>query len=248
MNEELATEACAAPIDSRHLLEAARTTWAQTRQEFRDNAVRTGHLLHRFIKARLLESVGLSERQRFKKGCTRRRAVHDAAVALGISRKCVVALVQTAMVVHLLCPDGNLGTLSHTALKALCPLVRRKSKGTDRNVAEMEEWVPVKLCNGREPRSVFAQAVREGWNRSRCHEETRRGALNDFQKENKSQSVHEQYTDADTMSGLLTRAKTCTMKDLADLILQLVNACPERAELLAFLQEKLAAEARRFVP
>lgn len=245
---------------SEEILNEAQAVWFASKQEYRDGVLRVGKLICEFIVARLREGDGLPEAVRIDRGLTRTRSIWIAAERLGLKDANVNMMVNTCRVVELF---GDPGSLSLSTLRVFTVYIRHKrfkvARGRELKEGEVlpsqtEVW-EFKPTTGRDPVDLYQQAVRENWDCVRTREVSNKEIQVKRQKGRKvgvSQKVDTRLRDDEesssdgvdsTSSGRLPRLKTIATnadpRDLADMILEMIAACPRMQELKQILLEKM---------
>lgn len=231
-----------AVVSSECILDEARRLWVNSRGEYRDALISVGGLLGDFILARLYEGDGLPEAQRIRNQLTRERSMRIAAETLAIPLMRAYELIRIAKVVELF---GDPGSLSYTTLRVFTVLVRRRPCKIARGVAakaglevtpsESEAW-EIKPVKGTDPKAMYRRAVEEVWESRKTREAIRsemtlhrRGGVGP-----KPRMMHR----SDPLS-LRSLAHKSDPKDLVDMVVEMIDACPRAAEFKQLLVNKI---------
>lgn len=232
-------------MTSSELLAEIVRTWAMSHNERRDSYLKIGGLLAEFVSIRMKEGDGLNEKDRLAKRCSRMQAVEDACAALDLGNH-VINVMIGAHYANLLLSDGkSLANLSWSSLRALTTLVERnkgkiqrsrnqRSKGKFLTLSETDIWQVNKATTLELAKGLFARAISEDWScvkvRNECHWLLGR-------KIRRPQPKSEGPSAA-PMS-LKKIAQTSNPKDLADMILELINLSTNKEEVLDLVEQGL---------
>jgi hypothetical protein len=236
------------------ILNEAVRVWNISKLEHRDASIRIGRLLIDYIIACLKETDGKPEADRISSMLTREAFMENAAERLEMKLSHAWDKVRIARVVELL---GDPGTLSSSSLRAFAVLVRRKPlkvvRGRKINAnrsevlpSESEVWEIKPDTVGRDPRDLYKQAVEEVWGSVQIREAIkssievkRRGGSGPKRKlkpgGDKVTSAHEKSAPLSFRS----LGESTNPKDLADMIDEMIQACPNSNELKRLLRERI---------
>lgn len=234
---------------SAELLEQARVAHGACRSDYRRNMLATGVLLHKYVEARLLEGAALPERRRLAAHLTRSRAVKDAGAALGVQSGYVSMLIQTAMMVELLAPEGlpeGPEEVPWLVLRLLAKLVRRKTHPGGRRgrsdggpVEDMEVWQAVASYRGEDPRAVLGRAVRERWTAA-----TARGFVNGAGGEGGAGYRNPNDRDRHRPNEMVA-ARCGSPRDVTERLAELIEAAADPLAVVGLLEQRLPELRRR---
>ena len=238
------------------ILDEAEDVWLSSKKEYRDACIVVGGLLADFVLARLREADGLPEAQRISQNLTRERSMEDAAERLKMNTHKAHELVRVAKVVELFGPPGE---LSYTSIRVFtvfvqrvkCAVARgRSTKDDEVTPSESETW-EIKETAGRAPADIYRQAVEEGWDSLRTREECksvevgRRGGRRPGYGRNAQDHDDRERIDPHSNRGhseipsLRSIGLTADPRDLVDMLLEVIMACPRSDELKRLLLERI---------
>lgn len=251
-------------------LDKAKALWHDARREWRDTKLEVGRLLHRSLVERLREEADhLDLSQRAARGVSRPVLINHMAVALGLSihnrQRAVNNLMRVAVAADMLCPDGNLGSLTYTHLAHFQTLIQRRPGTAARVMAngdlkakrrscrvEVEEPVlpsqkeeHIWVVPEADARALFVQVRDEGWD----GDETRSRVLTLMRKDNtrarsRMRAAEKRAEEARPEGGLAVvrdMAMTADPRDLADLLLGLCALSTRKDEVRRILLERVSA-------
>lgn len=220
------------------LLREAEAAWARVREDYARGCLAVGRLLRRYVMARAREADRLPECQRLERELTRERAVEDAAARLRLPVRRCNEMLRVAGAVEVLAEDGDIGRLSWDALRYLSILAERmgrvcrtKRPGEGETLpSEGEAWRPRQIA-GHDPQHFFRRAVREDWTGERIREAMRRVPV-----PRKGPSPRQRPL---APLEILRTARAAHPRDLAEMVLALIEANPEAAEVTRVVLSRL---------
>lgn len=239
------------------LLEAVEV-WKTAKQEYRDAALRVGRLLSDYVIARLQEADDLPEVDRINRNLTRERSIEDAAGRLHIKVPQANMMLRIAKVVELF---GDPGELSYSTIRAFVVLIQRKkcvvargrkTKKGQVKPSESEQW-EIKPTTGSDPLELYKRAVTEGWDSVYTKEiitgevGVKRHAGRPPKAKparRKAESVrssrpHKELV-GERLPTLTSISEKADPRDVADMILEIISACPRSNELKQILREMIS--------
>ena len=244
---------------SESILLEAEQLWTDSRRAHRDVIIRVGALIAKFILARLQEGDGLPEANRIKKGITREVIMDVVASRLRVHLRQDYDMVRVAKVVELL---GDPGNLSHSTLRVftvfvqrrVCKVTRIKNPKPDEVLPSKSEVWEVKPHSGVDPRELYKQAVEQNWDsaharhmaNTRIKVDRRGGAgpkpKSSYKSYTSSVQVREDRESVNKPKGdhfptLIRLGQQSDPKDLVDMVIVMIEACPRRDELKRLLLE-----------
>lgn len=235
------------------IIDEACNLWLSARKEWRDIKLEVGGMVHSYIVARLREEAdSLNEAERRQLGVSRNALIADAARRLSTTSREVGFLIRSYQVVELLSDGGKIGSLSWTALLLFNKLVERvpgralrytgsrtSGKERDRRTGELKDTVlPSEKERWRiagptkKNVELFQRAVSEGWDTDEV-----RSALG-------CKVCKERGKKLNKTTDLAEVAETSDPKDLAEMLVSLVNLSPRRSEVVDLLLTALAGATR----
>lgn len=224
------------------ILDRATLLWNYSRTKARDAAIQVGNLLIEFIVARMREADGLNEQDRRERNLTREFAIELAADRLGIKLAKAHEIIRVSRVVHLF---GDPGSLSYSTLRAFVSFVTRKPcvlargrqvKEGETTPSNSEVWVVKPTPSGLSPQHAYQQAVEENWDSTKVRAVTRQ--ITAHRGRGRHPKLRESR-DTTGQTSLRKIAETADPRDIADMILEMVSACPNRGVLKGLLIKAL---------
>lgn len=240
-------------LPSATILAEAAQRWATARDQYRDEAIAVGRLLHRYVVARLEEGNNLNEEKRREVKALRCQAIQDAAVNLCLYRTKVNELIRIAAVVDLL-SEGPLGTLSYSALRVFRAVIHRAQRGqplprTKKDLqsaacitpAQLEEW-SIRPEYRKWAQPLFRQAVAEGWDTYRVGSEL---AKRSKPRRTRGSIRRNELDDKPILVDLDDLAKVGSPRDLADMITSLIRRCTDPVAVAELIRSRLPTTQRK---
>ena len=251
-----------AVLASAGLIARAQEIYRSASENFRDSMLELGRVLRDYVIARAKEATGLTRKYRCKLRLTREAFIEQAAQDLRMRPWAVNELIKTAAAFDLLVPPGtDLGTISYSSLRPMGALARRPAEPIriDRDLeeghlelADKEVWKVNPDVGEEKARALYAQCLRERW----TYATSLKKMKSYFRKERKgrppkgvSTIARTERPQKDAMDVMTAISHKASARDLADLILRMIEESPDpeavrRALLDGGLLEK---KSRRLV-
>lgn len=228
-------------VSSGSILLEIENVWKKSRKASRDAAILVGGMLCKFIVARLREADGKSEAMRAAMNLTRESCMRYAAERLGLNLGRVWEMIRIAKVVELF---GDPGELSYSSLRVFTVFVQRrpckvtrgkKVKNEEVDPSESEVWEVKKDYNGSNPADVYRRAVENKWDSKYVREVANR----EIKVYKRSGPGPKNNSELMGLPSIQQLGRNSDPKDLADMVIEMIEACPRAEELKKLLIKRI---------